>query len=273
MSATNHTHRYRIDGMDCGSCALKVEAAARSVHGVSEARVSIVSRELAFTAEDIASVTKVESAVKAAGYGIVALTDTQLAEHHSPGYRKALWIVVVLNAGYGVVELVAGFVAGSQALKADALDFIGDGSITLLGLLALGWSKWSRAASALVQGIFLGLLGVGVLASTAYRLVVLNEPSAEMMGAFGLVALAVNAAAAAVLLRYRHGDANVRAVWLFSRNDALGNAAVVVAAALVAATGSPWPDLVVAVIIAALFLQSSQIIVRDARRELQEIDA
>ena len=106
-------------------------------------------------------------------------------------------------------------------------------------------------------GLFLGALGLGVLATTAYRVLVLNQPEAELMGLFGLVALAVNVAAAAVLIPHRTGDANVRAVWLFSRNDAIGNAAVVVAAGLVWLTGTAWPDLAVAAVIAGLFLQSS----------------
>jgi Co/Zn/Cd efflux system component len=142
------------------------------------------------------------------------------------------------------------FGSDSQALKADALDFLGDGLITLLGLLAIGWSLAWRARSALIQGLFLGTLGIAVLANTAYRVLVLHTPEAELMGLFGLIALAVNIAAAAVLVPHRAGDANVRAVWLFSRNDAIGNAAVVVAAGVVAWTDSPWPDLVVAVVIA-----------------------
>lgn len=188
--------------------------------------------------------------------------------HITPAYRRALWIVVVLNIGYGLVELVGSFLADSQALRADAVDFFGDGLITLLGLLAIGWSLVWRARSALIQGLFLGALGLGVLASTLYRLVVRGQPEAELMGLFGVAALAVNVAAAFVLIPHRSGDANVRAVWLFSRNDALGNLAVVVAAVFVALTGSPWPDLAVAFLIAALFLQSSWSIIRDARADL-----
>ncbi len=189
--------------------------------------------------------------------------------HITPGYRRALWTVVTLNIGYGVVEAIGGFIAGSQALKADALDFLGDGLISFLGLLAIGWSHVWRARSALIQGLFLGALGVGVLITTAYRVLVLNQPEAELMGLFGAAALAVNVAAAAVLIPHRRGDANVRAVWLFSRNDAVGNLAVVVAAGLVWWTGTPWPDLAVAVVIAGLFLQSAWSIIRDARADLR----
>lgn len=188
--------------------------------------------------------------------------------HVTPAYQRALWTVVLLNVGYGLVEIVAGFVSGSQALKADALDFLGDGTITLLGLLAVGWSLLWRARSALLQGIFLGALGFGVIATSAYRVLVLQQPEADVMGLFGFIALIVNVVSAFVLLPHRTGDANVRAVWLFSRNDAIGNVAVIVAAGLVAWTATPWPDLVVAVVIAGLFLQSSWAIIKDARHDL-----
>ncbi len=178
--------------------------------------------------------------------------------------------MVLLNVGYGAIEMVGGFFSDSQAVKADALDFIGDGLITFLGLLAIGWSLAWRARAALIQGLFLGALGAGVLISTAYRFLVQPQPEAELMGILGGVALVVNVAAAVVLVPHRSGDSNVRAVWLFSRNDAIGNAAVVLAAVLVAWTGTPWPDLAVAVVIAALFLQSSWSIVRDARADLRK---
>ena len=189
--------------------------------------------------------------------------------HLTPAYRRALWIVVLLNLGYGVVETVGGFLSGSQALRADALDFVGDGLITFLGLLAIGWSLAWRARAALLQGAFLGVLGLAVLASTAWRVLVTRQPEAGLMGLFGAGALLVNVAAALVLVPHRGGDANARAVWLFSRNDALGNLAVLAAALLVAWTDTPWPDLVVAVAIAGLFLHSAWAIVRDARSDLR----
>lgn len=190
--------------------------------------------------------------------------------HAAPAYKRALWIVTVLNIGYGLIEAGGGFLAGSQGLKADALDFLGDGTITLIGLIAIGWGAAWRARSALLQGIFLALMGLGVLAVTIWRVFVAHVPEAELMGAFGIVALVVNVACAVILLKHREGDANVQAVWLFSRNDALGNAAIVVAAILVAATGTAWPDLIVAAAIAGLFLQSAWQIIASARRELAE---
>ena len=186
-----------------------------------------------------------------------------------PAYRRALWIVVILNLGFGIVEAIGGFMAHSQALKADALDFLGDGSITLVGLFALSWRKSTRARVALTQGLFLAALGVGVIAAAIWRAANAVPPDADVMGGLGLVGLAVNVAAAAALIRYRkQGDANARAIWLFSRNDALGNIAVIVAATLVAWLKNAWPDLIVAFTIAALFLHSARAIIRDALREL-----
>ncbi|MFH1346398.1 MAG: cation diffusion facilitator family transporter [Pseudomonadota bacterium] len=271
--------RYRVTGMDCPSCAAKIEKAARHVPGVAAAKVSMASQALSLSVDDPTRLDDVVGAVTALGYRLDRV-DSEVRtggdgdelqrdlSHFAPAYRRALWIVVLLNVGYGVVELVGGFLSGSQAVKADALDFLGDGSITFLGLLAIGWSLAWRARSALLQGLFLGALGLAVLANTAHRVFVLQQPEAGLMGAFGMMALVVNVVSAFVLIPHRTGDANVRAVWLFSRNDAIGNLAVVVAASLVWWTGKPWPDLVVAAAIAALFLQSSWAIIRDARRDL-----
>jgi cation diffusion facilitator family transporter len=192
--------------------------------------------------------------------------------HRLRGYKRALWIVAGLNVGYGIAESIGGFVANSQAVKADALDFLGDGLITVLGLIAIRWSKRLRARAALVQAVFLGVLGLAVLANTVYRLLVEHQPNPGMMGLLAGLALAVNFAAAFVLLPHRTGDANVRAVWLFSRNDAIGNLAVLVAAGAVALTHTPWPDLIVALVVAGLFLHSAGSIISDARVELNAAD-
>jgi cation diffusion facilitator family transporter len=190
--------------------------------------------------------------------------------HITPAYRRALWTVVLLNVGYGIAEMIGGFIADSQALKADALDFLGDGSITFLGILAIGWSlKW-RARSALIQGIFLGILGITILANTIYRTQVLHLPEAGLMGIFGFIAFLINIIAAVVLIPHRKGDSNARAVWHFSRNDALGNILVVIAAGLVFWTDTSWPDLIVAGVITILFLQSSWSIIKDARKDLKD---
>lgn len=268
--------RYRSIGMDCANDAAEIEAAARAVPGVEAVKVSTASHILTLQVDAPSlPLPEVEGAVTRLGYRLEPLSDNVdtpavTPAHMTPGYRRALWIVVLLNVGYGIVEMIGGFLSGSQALKADALDFLGDGLITFLGLLAIGWSLAWRARAALIQGLFLGALGLGVLVNTVYRFLAQQQPEAELMGILGFVALAVNVAAAAVLIPHRSGDANVRAVWLFSRNDAIGNAAVVIAAGLVAWTGTPWPDLVVAIVIAGLFLQSSWSIIRDARGDLRE---
>ena len=183
--------------------------------------------------------------------------------------RLLLWIVVLLNVGYGVIEIGGSFLSGSQALQADSLDFIGDGLISFLGLIAVGWGLAARARAAFLQGIFLALLGFGVIGSTVYRVFVEHEPQTMLMASFAIVAFIVNVLAAVVLIPHRKGDANMRAVWLFSRNDAIGNLAVVVAAGLVWLLNSPWPDLIVAFAVAALFLQSAWSIIRDARGDLK----
>lgn len=195
--------------------------------------------------------------------------DTERAGN-DPAYRRALWLVVILNIGFGLVELVGGFIAKSQAVKADSLDFLGDGSITFIGLLALAWSAAARARVALIQGIFLAALGLWVLGMAVWRAMNAVLPEAELMGGLGLAGLVVNVAAALILARFREaGDAQARAIWLYSRNDAINSAAVVVAAAVVFWLGSAWPDLIVAGVIALIFLRSAWEIIRDARLELR----
>jgi Co/Zn/Cd efflux system component len=189
--------------------------------------------------------------------------------HASKRYRRALTWVVVLNLGMGGVQLTGGLFGMSQSLKADALDFLGDGFITWLGLLSVSHTPRWRARTAMAQGMFLALLALGVLAAAVYRAFEQRLPEAGVMTVLGLVGFAVNLAAALILVPHRNGDANVRAVWLFSRNDAIGNLAVVAASGLVYWTQSPWPDLVSAAAIAGLFLASAVEILRTARRDLR----
>ncbi|MCA0044659.1 cation transporter [Celeribacter sp. ASW11-22] len=273
------TLQYRVTGMDCASCAAKVEKAARSA-GVANPVVSIATQILTLDIpHNDARVEAVERAISDAGYHLNQLrpeasneTD-DMPSHLTSGYKRALWIVIMLNLGYGMIEMIGGYLAGSQALKADALDFVGDGVITFLGVLAISWSLLWRARSALVQGVFLAILGLGVLGNTVWRIFQHQPVEAELMGAIALVALAVNVTAALVLVPHRAGDANVRAVWLFSRNDAIGNAVVVLAAILVGITKTSWPDLVVALAVAALFLHSSWVIIRDALQDIAKVES
>jgi Co/Zn/Cd efflux system component len=184
-----------------------------------------------------------------------------------PRYKRVLWTVIAINAVMFVVEIAAGHVAGSQALQADALDFLGDTLTYGLSLAVIGKSIPIRSYAALLKGVSLTLMGLWVFGSTAYHVLVLGVPRAEVMGVIGLLALAANVASVLLLLRYKDGDANVRSVWLCSRNDAIGNVAVMGAAVTVWGTTSAWPDLLVAAIMAGLFLMSSSQILLQAWRE------
>jgi Co/Zn/Cd efflux system component len=191
----------------------------------------------------------------------------------SDGYRTALWAVIAINGTMFCIEMVAGFGASSQALKADALDFLGDTATYALSLFVIGQPLIWRARAALFKGLSLGAMGVWVIGSTVYSVFVLKTPTAEVMGIVGVLALTANLISVGLLLKYRDGDANVRSVWLCSRNDAIGNVAVIIAAWGVFASGTAWPDLLVAGVMASLFLNSSVQIIRQARMELQGIRA
>jgi Co/Zn/Cd efflux system component len=185
----------------------------------------------------------------------------------SKDYRRRLWLVIALNGGMFAVEMIAGQAAGSKALQADALDFFGDAVTYGISLAVIGASLRTRALAALAKGSSLFLMGLWVAASTLYQVFVLGVPQAAVMGSVGFLALAVNLASVLLLVRYKDGDANVRSVWLCSRNDAIGNVAVMLAAAGVWGTASAWPDLIVAGLMAGLFLSSSVQILSQALRE------
>jgi Co/Zn/Cd efflux system component len=165
--------------------------------------------------------------------------------------------------------VIQGQLAGSMALQADALDFAGDTATYGLSLFAITQSLAFRSKAALVKGVSLGIMGVYVLAAALWRAFVAGTPDAMTMGWVGILALSANVASALLLLRFRDGDANVRSVWLCSRNDAIGNVAVLCAAGLVAVTATRWADLAVAAIMASLFLSTAWQITRQARGELQ----
>lgn len=185
----------------------------------------------------------------------------------SRDYRRRLWLVIGLNAGMFGVEMVAGHLARSQALQADALDFFGDAMTYGISLAVIGAPLRVRSNAALLKGVSLLVMGFWVFGATLWRLLVLGTPAAEVMGAIGVMALAANLASVVLLMRYKDGDANVRSVWLCSRNDAIGNIAVMLAAAGVWATGTPWPDLAVAAVMACLFVSSAVQIIGRARQE------
>lgn len=185
----------------------------------------------------------------------------------SDDYKRRLWLVIAINAGMFIIEMAAGRLAQSQALQADALDFLGDALTYGISLAVIGASVRVRTNAALAKGISLLLMGAWVFAATLYRIYNGAMPDAPVMGLVGTLALAANVISVLILMHYKDGDANVRSVWLCSRNDAIGNVAVMLAAVAVWATASHWPDLVVAMLMASLFVSSAVQIVRQAVHE------
>ena len=190
-------------------------------------------------------------------------------EHPTGPWRRVLWIALAINAAMFLTEMVAGLAAGSAALQADALDFLADAANYGVSLAVVGLGLAWRARAALVKGVSMGLLGAWVAGSTVWHAVAGTVPAAQVMGLVGVVALAANVGTALMLYRYSDGDANMRSVWICSRNDAIANLAVVLAAAGVFGTGRGWPDLIVAAIMAALALWGATLIVRLALTELR----
>ena len=186
-----------------------------------------------------------------------------------PSYRRVLWIALILNAAMFGVEVVAAWGSGSVALLADSIDFFGDSANYALSLAVLGMALPVRAKAALVKAACMAGFGLFVLGKALWNLRTGVPPEAFTMGAVGSVALAVNAAVAWMLYRFRSGDANMRSVWLCSRNDALGNLAVMLAALGVFGTGSAWPDLVVATVMGVLALSGASTVLVHARSELR----
>jgi Co/Zn/Cd efflux system component len=185
-------------------------------------------------------------------------------------YRRILWAVLGINGAMFMVEIVAGLVAGSASLQADALDFFADAANYGISLLVAGQGITHRARAALAKGSTMALFGGWVLVTALLDLLRGTVPAAETMGAVGLAALIANAVSFALLWAYRGGDSNMRSVWLCSRNDVLGNLAVLLAAFGVFRTGLGWPDVSVAVIIGSLALQGAFVVVRHALAELRE---
>jgi Co/Zn/Cd efflux system component len=188
----------------------------------------------------------------------------------NPRYKRVLWTVIAINGAMFLTEMTAGSLAGSQALKADALDFLADTVTYGLSLAVIGASLRTRATAALFKGLSLSLMALWVFGSTVYQTLILGVPSAEVMGIIGFLALAANLASVGFLKPYKDGDANVRSVWLCSRNDAIGNMVVMAAALGVWSTSSAWPDLAVAALMAGIFLTSSVQILRQAWSEYRE---
>lgn len=178
----------------------------------------------------------------------------------SADYKRRLWLVIAINAAMFGTEMAAGHLAGSQALKADALDFLGDTLTYGASLAVIGQGLRLRAGVALVKAVSLAAMGL-------WAVFVLARPVAAVMGGIGVLALVANLASVLLVMRYKDGDATVRSVWLCSRNDAIGNVAVIGAAGLVLVTKTAWPDLIVAGLLAGLFLNSARLILVQALGE------
>ncbi len=182
-------------------------------------------------------------------------------------YRKILWISLVINLVMFAIEIVSGLQGGSVSLLADSLDFLGDAANYGIGLFVLGMSVTVRANASRVKALSMGAFGLWVLGLAIWNLISGVVPSAPTMGIVGVCALAANCTVALLLFAYREGDSNMRSVWLCTRNDALGNVAVLLAALGVFGTGAGWPDLIVAATMAILALTSAVHVLRQASAE------
>jgi Co/Zn/Cd efflux system component len=196
----------------------------------------------------------------------------------SPGpgdsrFRRVLWVALVVNMAMFFVEIVGGSYSGSVSLLADAVDFLGDAANYGISLLVLSMGLVWRARAALVKGVSMGVYGVAVLAIVIWDIARGQPPEPITMGMIGALALAANVAVAIMLYAFRQGDANMRSVWLCSRNDAIGNLAVMAAALGVFGTGQAWPDLLVAALMAGLGLTAAVSVIRQARADIRQARA
>lgn len=187
----------------------------------------------------------------------------------SPSYRRVLWLVLAINVVMFLVEVAAGVAAGSASLQADALDFLGDSANYAVSLFVVGMALRYRATAAVVKGATMGVFGLWVVGTLLWHAVHGTLPNAFTMGAVGTAALVANAASFGLLWAYRSGDANMRSAWVCTRNDVLGNLAVLAAAVGVFGTGTGWPDIAVAAIMAALALQGAWVVISQSRAEMR----
>jgi Co/Zn/Cd efflux system component len=191
----------------------------------------------------------------------------------APGFRRALWIALWVNLAMFVVEGIASLSSGSVSLMADAIDFFGDSANYILSLTVLSMGMLWRGRAAMVKGITMTVFGLVVWARAVWVVQAGITPEPLTMGAVGLLALAANVSVAAILFKFREGDSDMRSVWLCSRNDAISNIAVMVAALGVFGTGTAWPDLIVAAIMGTLAITAGISVVRHARSDIAEARA
>lgn len=185
-------------------------------------------------------------------------------------YRRVLWVVLAINAAMFLVEIGAGLAAGSASLQADALDFLGDAANYAISLVVVGMALRYRAGAALAKAATMGAFGLWVIGMVIWHALHGTLPSAFTMGTVGVAALAANAASFGLLWAFREGDANMRSAWICTRNDVLGNLAVLLAAAGVFGTGTGWPDVIVAAIMAGLAMQGAATVIPRSLWELRQ---
>jgi len=193
-------------------------------------------------------------------------TDTRPLNYNQ---KIVLWIALVLNAVMFFAELITSFVADSVALKADAIDFLGDAANYGVSLFVLGMSIGTRARASLLKAYTMAAFGLWVIGSAVFSWIAQSQPEASLMGKLGVTAMLVNLLVAWLLFKFRNGDSNMKSVWICTRNDVIGNIAVIIAAAGVVATSSGWPDLVVALGMGLLAIFSAREVIIDANRELK----
>jgi len=190
-------------------------------------------------------------------------------EHANRHERRILIIVLIINAGMFIAEFSAGLLSASTALLADSLDMLADAVVYALGLFALGRASHWRARAALTSGVLQLLLGLGVAVEAIWKMTAGSLPDAATMGLFGVIALVANTLCFLLLTRFRDGDINLRATWICSRNDMIGNLGVLLAAALVIWTASPLPDIIIGLLIATVVIYSAWRIISEASEQLR----
>lgn len=203
---------------------------------------------------------------------MVACNDCSVAtndQSQNPVFRKVLWVALLVNLLMFFVEIIASHVGDSMSLQADALDFFGDAANYAISLFVLGMALHLRARASVVKGLTMGLFGLWVIGAALYRVFIGSEPEPMIMGSIALMALVANMSVAVMLYRFRDGDSNMQSIWLCSRNDAIGNVAVLIAAVGVTASASRWPDLIVAMIIASLSLSAAYTVLKLAFQEMR----
>ncbi len=203
---------------------------------------------------------------------MVACNDCSVAskdQSQNPVFRKVLWIALLVNLAMFFVEIIASHIGDSMSLQADALDFFGDAANYAISLFVLGMALNLRARASVVKGLTMGLFGLWVIGAALYRVFVGSEPEPMIMGSIAVMALVANMSVAVMLYRFREGDSNMQSIWLCSRNDAIGNVAVLIAAIGVTASASRWPDLIVAMIIASLSLSAAYTVLKLAFQEMR----